>query len=241
MLWPILVIHISAATAGLLSGALAMMLRKGSSRHGAAGTVFFGSMLIMTSTAAYIAAFLRPNALNVVVALLTFYLVTTAWWTARHRDGRTGAFEVVALVFILLVAAAGLTFGFEAASSPTGAKDHMPAGLYFFFGSMALLGAISDIRMLARGGVTGPRRVARHLYRMCFALLIATFSFYPGQAKLFPMWLRETNLLFVPHVLLLGSMLFHRFRVMRRNKAQAVDTTRELSVIGRGPGVVEPV
>ena len=153
MLSPLLLVHISAATVGLLSGFLAMVLRKGSGRHGAAGTVFFVSMLIMSSTGAYIAAFEKPIALNVVVALLTFYLVSTAWWTARHREARIGAFDVGALLFILVIAAAALTFGFEAASSPTGTKDRMPAGLYFFFGSAAVLGAVSDIKMLRRGGV----------------------------------------------------------------------------------------
>jgi len=240
MLWPILLVHISAATVGLLSGAMAMVLRKGSGRHGAAGTVFFVSMLIMSSTAAYIAAFLKPIALNVVVAMLTFYLVSTAWWTARHREARIGAFDVGALLFVLLVAAAGLTFGFEAASNPTGAKDQMPAGLYFFFGSMALLAAVSDIRMLARGGVSGPRRIARHLYRMCFALLIAMFSFYPGQAKLFPVWLRETNLLMVPHLLLIGSLIFWRFRVMRR-KGAALGATHAAPIARREIGASEPV
>jgi uncharacterized membrane protein len=221
MLWHILLIaHICAAVVGLMSGFLAMFLRKGSGLHGAAGTVFFVSMVTMTTTAAYIATFLRPIAINVVAALLTFYLVMTARRAATHRDGRAGMFDVGALLFILAVGIGGIATGMVAATSPTGAKHGIPAAVYFIFGTVALLCAVSDVRMLRRGGAVGQQRIARHLWRMSLALLIATLSFYPGQAKLFPKWLRETNLLFVPHVLLIGSMLFYKIRVGRRKRLQ---------------------
>lgn len=71
--------------------------------------------------------------------------------------------------------------------------------------------------MIVRGGITGGRRVARHLWRMGLALLIATMSLYPGQAKLFSKALRDTNLLFIPMLLLVASMIFWLFRVRRTN------------------------
>jgi uncharacterized membrane protein len=222
-MWPFLLVHICAAVVGLLSGFLSMALRKGSGLHRAAGSIFFGSMLIMSSSAAYIAEFLSPNKLNVVVALLTFYLVVTAWWAARRKDGPTSTFDLVALLYILVVGIAGVAFGLEAVNSPKGTKDGMPAVIYFIFGSIALLCAVTDIRMFARGGIFGPNRIARHLWRMCLALLIATFSFYPGQARQLPEWLRETNVLWVPHVLLIGSMIFYRLRYRtRKHKQRAV-------------------
>lgn len=223
-----LMIHICCATVGLLSGYLAIGLRKGSGLHGATGNVFFVAMLAMSSSAASIAAFWRPNMLNVVVGLLTFYLVGTAWRTARRSDGfMSGPFDRLALLFIAAVAALGLASGFAAAGSPTGTKDGMGASIYFIFGSVALLCAVSDFRMLLRGGVFGPRRIARHLWRMCLALLIATMSLYPGQAQLFPAWLRETRLLMIPHVLLIGSMVWWRIRVMRRERPQMKQRAEE--------------
>ncbi|MEK6373887.1 MAG: hypothetical protein AABO58_14470 [Acidobacteriota bacterium] len=102
-----------------------------------------------------------------------------------------------------------------------GLERGMPAALYFVFGSIALLFAASDVRMIRRGGVVGAKRIARHLWRMCFALLITTISFYPGQARLFSAALRATNLLFVPHVLLIGSMIFWMVRVRRSNVGNA--------------------
>jgi uncharacterized membrane protein len=221
MLWhTLLIVHICGAVVGLLSGFTAMFLRKGSGLHAAAGTVFFVSMVTMTTTAAYIATFYHPIAINVIAALLTLYLVVTARRAAKQRDGRTGMFDVGALLFILAVGVGGIATGLVAASSPTGAKHGIPSPVYFVFGTVALLCAISDIRMLKRGGVVGQQRIVRHLWRMSLALLIATLSFYPGQAKLFPKWFRETNLLFVPHVLLIGSMLFYKIRVGRRKRLQ---------------------
>lgn len=220
MHWPLLLLHICAAVVGLLSGFMAMALRKGSSWHGAAGTVFFVSMLTMSSSAVYIATFIHPIMINVVAGSLTFYLVSTARRAAKHREGGIGMFDRAALVFALGVLVAGFVFGLQALGSPKGTKDGIPFIVYFIFGSVALRCAISDVRMLRRGGAVGAQRIGRHLWRMSGALLIATLSFYPGQAKLIPMWLRETNLLFVPHVLLIGSMIFWGVRMRGRRRMQ---------------------
>jgi hypothetical protein len=53
---------------------------------------------------------------------------------------------------------------------------------------------------------------------MSVVLLFATASFYPGQARLFPTWLRATNLLYIPHVLLIGTMFFFLYRYSRRKR-----------------------
>ncbi|MGK2857965.1 MAG: hypothetical protein ACSLFQ_12235 [Thermoanaerobaculia bacterium] len=217
----LLLVHVAGATVGLLSGFLAMILRKGSGLHGAAGTVFFVSMLAMSGSAVYIAAFLSPVAINVVAGLLTLYLVSTSWRAARAKELVAGPVDLAALLFALAVGALGIGYGLEAAGSPTGGKDGITAPIYVIFGTIALLFGASDVRLIVRRRLTGAPRIGRHLLRMCLALLIATLSLYPGQAKLFPMWLRETNLLFVPHILLLGSMLFWTVRMGRRRRAEA--------------------
>ena len=215
----LLLIHICSATVGLLSGFMAMAFRKGSNWHGAAGTVFFISMLLMSSSGAYIAAFLKPVAINVVAATLTFYLVSTAWRAAKNRSGKTDTFDIVALFWAIAVGSMGWAYGLEARNSPNGMKDGIPVAMYFIFGSVALLFAVADVRMIVRGGVTGARRIGRHLWRMSLALLIATLSFYPGQAKLFPRAIRATNLLYVPHVLLIGVIILWLYRISVRKRA----------------------
>jgi hypothetical protein len=55
--------------------------------------------------------------------------------------------------------------------------------MIFFTGSVMLLAAAGDVRMLVRGGVLGAKRIARHLWRMCFGLFIAAGSFFLGGAN----------------------------------------------------------
>lgn len=49
--------------------------------------------------------------------------------------------------------------------------------MLFFLGTVLLLAALGDARMILAGGIQGTRRLARHLWRMCFGLFIATGSF----------------------------------------------------------------
>ena len=58
------------------------------------------------------------------------------------------------------------------------------------FGVVSLVAGGLDARMLARG-VEGAHRIARHLWRMCYALWIATMSFFLGQPAVFPEPLRH--------------------------------------------------
>jgi hypothetical protein len=53
----------------------------------------------------------------------------------------------------------------------------------FFMGSVMLLAAAGDVRMLVRGGLSGTKRIARHLWRMCFGLFIAAGSFFMGPSN----------------------------------------------------------
>ena len=222
-------VHVYCAAIALLAGFLTMMFRKGSGLHGAAGTIFFVSILIASGAGLYLAAFVHPNSGNVMGSSLTFYLAATGWMAAKRREGKPGAVEVAALLAALAIGVIGWTWGIEAANSETGRRDGYPARFFFIFGSIALLFALSDIRMLVRGGVAGTKRVARHLWRMSVALLFATLSFYPGQGRLFPKWLRDTNFLYVPAVLLAGTMLLWLYRVSVRKRVLTGQSRADLA------------
>lgn len=213
---PLLLIHICGGTIGLLSGFAAMAFRKGSRYHGLAGNVFFVSMLTMSSAGAYL-AFLKQQSSNVFGGLLTFYLVATAWATARRRDGETSKLDWIGFAAALAVGIVITTFGFQAAVSPTGAKDNVPAPMYFVLSSVALLSAMGDLRMLWRGGLFGTQRIARHLWRMCFAWFIASGSVFLARPHLFPAILRETYILVSLGFLPLLLMVFWFVRVRFSN------------------------
>ena len=89
---PLLFLHIVAGTLGMLSGFVAVFLRKGSRRHGIVGNVFVITMLCLSSSGT-ILAIMKSQPGNIVGGAVTFYFVATAWLTARRRDGRNGEIE----------------------------------------------------------------------------------------------------------------------------------------------------
>jgi len=179
---PILIGHIFAGTSGLLSGTAAMSFRKGSPRHALAGKIFVASMLTMAVLAVYLAIGRHePN--NIGGGIETFYLVGTAWLTAKRRDGETSRFDWVVLLIPLTLGALTWMNGIKIVSSGATSQDGVPVGMTFFMGSVMLLAAAGDIRMLVGGGVAGTKRIARHLWRMCFGLFIAAGSFFLGPSN----------------------------------------------------------
>src|SRR5882762_1578435 len=207
---PILVIHICGGLVGLLSGAAALAFRKGSQRHRKAGNIFFISMVTLGSTAAYLG--------NVFGGASALYLVTTGWLTARRREGETTIFDWGALLFGLAVGVPIVTDGLRIASGSIPPKPGVPVGMILFLGSVVLLAAAGDVRMLVRGGVFGTQRVARHLWRMCFGLFIATGSFLAQR--------RVIAFLGGPKILLLSAlplilMIFWLIRVRFKNAYKA--------------------
>ena len=179
---PILIVHICGGSLALLSGAAAMSFRKGSRWHRAAGRIFVVAMLVMATAAIYIAVPKHETG-NVNGGIVTFYMVTTAWLTARRRDGETSKYDVVLLLIPVVFATVTLISGVEKLRIPGPPKDGVPAGMHFFMASIMLLAFAGDVRMLARGGLFGSQRIARHLWRMCFGFFIATGSFFLGPAN----------------------------------------------------------
>lgn len=212
----ILYLHIGGGGVGLLSGAAALAFRKGSRLHGMAGNVFFVSMLTMAAIGACVSPFLNKR-LDVVMGVFTFYLVATAWVTIRRKENSVGSFEVGAFILALGAVAASLIFAEQATNSPTGRVGGYSATAYYVVAVIAALAAALDLNMILRGGVSGAHRIARHVWRMCTALFIATASLFLGQPQLFPRALRETNVLFLPVIVVIILTVFWLCRVRFTN------------------------
>ncbi len=211
---PIIMLHVITGTIAVVSGATALTVRKGSPLHRGAGNVFLVSMLAMAMAGAYMAITL-PMMISVLVGVFTCYLVVTAWTTVKRKENTIGALEFAMLLVALGVAAGGLFFGLEAANSEAGSKDGFSAEPYYFFAGLALLAAAFDVSVLVRRGVAGRQRIARHLWRMCFAYFIAAGSLFTGPgAKAFPEVIRETGILSAPEPIILFLMLFWMIRVL---------------------------
>ena len=213
----VLILHISAGSVGLLSGAAALLFRKGSRWHRTAGNVFFVSMLTMSAIAACVAPFL-PRWDNAVMGVFTFYLVATGWVTVRHKENSVGLFEIGAFLVASGAAAASLMFGLEAAKSQTGIIEGLSYRSAYGFATLWALAAVLDLSVILRGGVSGAQRIARHLWRMCVGLLIAAVSFFLGQQQVFPASVRGSPFLLVPEIAIVGLMIFWLLRVRFTNR-----------------------
>lgn len=217
---PLLFLHIAGGMIGLLSGTVAMVYRKGSRGHRMAGDVFVVSMLSM-GICASILALMKHQPDNFFGGLVTFYMVTTAWLTGKRRQEETSLLDWGALVFVLVLGGSLLTLALLVATGQASKQPGVPIGVYFFLATIALLAAAGDVRMLARGGISGSARLARHLWRMCFGWFIATGSFFLGKQEFFPAALRKPSLLFPLAVLPLVMMIYWLVRVRVKSRTGA--------------------
>lgn len=200
-------IHIVAGLVAILAGALAMFAAKGSPLHRQAGNVFTLSMLIMTGSAAIVSFFLRTDHVTGVVALVTAYLVATAWLVVKRKMEESYRLLAALALVAVIVGVYSLNLWFDFLQEPSSLiTRNSPPQALVFFGVVSLLCAALDVRLLRAGKIIGAQRLVRHLWRMCFAMLIATGSFFAGQMQVFPEFVRKSSLLGLP-VLLIPVLL----------------------------------
>lgn len=211
-----LLVHVAGGTLGLLSGFAALYAAKGGRLHRRGGMVFVYAMLTMCAGGLALAVVRgAAPAINIPAALLTGYLVVTALTTVREPATGKRWLEAGALATALAVGLACLTLGVEVVAR-AGTRNGMQAFPFFMFGAVALLGSAGDFRVMRTGKLTGARRIARHLWRMSFALFIAAMSFFIGQAKVIPEPFRIWPLLALPVLAVLVTMLYWLWRVRIR-------------------------
>jgi hypothetical protein len=88
----------------------------------------------------------------------------------------------------------------------------------FILATVLSLSAIGDLRVMLSGMPRGGKRLARHLWRMCFALFIAAGSFFSIRervAKILPEPFTTGRMRALPILLLFGAMFYWLWRVRR--------------------------
>ena len=101
----------------------------------------------------------------------------------------------------------------------------IPATLYFVFGGLSVFFAALDLKVILQGGLSGAPRIARHLWRMCWAFFIAAGSFFLGQQKVMPVWMHGAWYLYVLGLAPLGFMIFWLIRVRLGKRFKASPAT----------------
>ena len=214
LLWP----HVIAGGFGIVSGFVALAAAKGARVHRTSGMVFVYAMLTLSATGAVAALTVRPNAGNVMAGVLTFYLVLTAVLTVRRSSKLGQQLDVVAMAIGFAGGLSGIVLGFDALARG-GIRQGIPAPVFFVFGTVGLLASIGDARMIRAGGLQGRPRLARHLWRMCLGLVIASASFFLGPRGRIPEIIRIPSLLPIPVLVPFVAMVFWLWRVRVRGIA----------------------
>jgi hypothetical protein len=105
----------------------------------------------------------------------------------------TRGINVAALTIAVGLALGTIVGGVKAVNSPGVSPCGVPFRtidvMSFVLATVLLLAAIGDVRIMRSGMPRGGPRLARHLWRMCFALFIAAGSFFSIRecvAKIFP-------------------------------------------------------
>jgi uncharacterized membrane protein len=217
-LW--LAFHVATGMIALVAGTIAIAVRKGGAWHRRSGLVFVYSMLATGITAVGIALYEGKPAGGVVIV----YFVVTAWTAVKPLTPAGRRVHITLMVLAFALAAGEYVRASTALGLPGNQIGGVPAGMMIFMATILLLASIGDFRMIRAGGIQGTRRVARHLWRMCFALFIATGSFFLGQMKFIPEPVRIVPLLFVLGVAPLLVLLYWMWRVRLRQNLRGLRT-----------------
>ncbi len=207
----LLPIHVAAGGLALVLGAVALSVKKGGTIHRRSGLLFVYAMLIMGVSAAILG--------NVGGGLMTFYFVVTALTTVRPVSPWTRRINVAALTVAVGLALGGTVRGVQTFNSPGRVLDGVPFLMHFFIATVLILAAAGDVRIMRFGAPRGRPRLARHLWRMCFALFIAAGSFFSVRervAKVLPEPFTTAPMRALPILLLFGAMFYWLWRVRVR-------------------------
>jgi len=226
-----LAFHVSTGLVAIAAGFIALAVRKGGRWHRVSGMVFVYTMIATGLAAAGLAAYEgKPTFAG---AAFTAYLVLTAYTTVKPLPGATRRVDIALMVLAFTLAATSYPLAFTAFGRPGHQLDGVPAGMMFFMDTVMLAAAIGDARMLWAGGVRGTRRLARHLWRMCFGMFIASGSFFIGQMKFIPKPIRSVPLLMILGVAPLVMLLYWLWRVRLRQNLRGLMTARPRSRVDR--------
>jgi uncharacterized membrane protein len=225
----LLLIHVAAGGLAMVLGAVPLMTEKGGTIHRRVGLLFVCAMLVMGTSASILAFRKSPTDSNVPGGFMVAYFVVTALTTVRPVSPWTRHINVAMLTVPVGLALLDIAGGVKAFNSPRGFLNGVPFLMYFFLAAVLILAAIGDVRIMRSGPLLGGPRLARHLWRMCFALFIAAGSFFSVRervAKVLPAPFTTAPMRALPIVLLFVAMFYWLWRVRGRRTLPGARPTR---------------
>jgi len=212
--------HILAGGLAIILGAAALIARKGGVLHRRLGLLFVCTMVAMGLSGTVLA--LRQDWLHTSgpPGLLAAYCVVTALTTVRTPSLWSRRINAFALAVAITLTIVELGLGIRALSSPGRQLNGVSFFVLFFFAAITLLSAAGDILLMRRGRLPAPARLARHLWRMCFALFLAAAAFFSIRervAKILPDPFTSPAMRALPVLLVLVTMFYWLWRVRRHS------------------------
>jgi uncharacterized membrane protein len=222
----VLAFHVAMGTVALVAGSVAIAARKGGTWHRRGGRVFLCAMIAMGGAAVGIAVYEGKE--SVAGGALTAYLVFTAWTTLRPLPAAGRQVDIALMLLAFTFAVLGYVQAFTALGRPGNQIEGVPAGMLLFMTTIVLLAAIGDARMIRAGGIQGTRRLARHLWRMCYGLFIATGSFVAQLVRMtfMPQWMRSVPVILVLAAGPLVVLVYWMWRVRLKQNLRGVMIAR---------------
>jgi len=218
-----LAFHVAMGLIALAAGWMALTVRKGGEWHRRSGRIFVYTMIATGITAAGISVYEGKSPGG---GLFTAYFVFTAYTAVKTLPGAGRRVDIALMVLAFAFAASSYQGGFNALGRPGNQINGVPAGMLFFLATVVLLAAIGDFRMIRAGGIQGTRRIARHLWRMCFGLFIASGSFVAqlAQMKFLPEPFRNVTVIVALGAGPLVMLLYWMWRVRLRQNLRGLMT-----------------
>src|SRR5580704_4376840 len=219
MLIVLLPIHIAAGGLAIVFGFAALAAPKGGTVHRRSGLLFVYAMLTMGISGSILALRQSLTNPNVLGGLTAAYFVITALTTVRAASVWTRWLNSGALLVAIALALFEIGLGFRAFASPEGTLNGVPFFMPFFLATVTTLAAAGDVRLMWSGRLRAAPRLARHLWRMCFALFIAAGSFFSIRervAKVLPEPFATPTMRALPVALVFAAMFYWLWRVRTR-------------------------
>lgn len=205
-----LYLHVAGGAIGLIAGAIALSLTKGSHRHKQIGHLFVVAMLTMALLGGAL-SYAAGKPFDVLSSFLSLYMVISGWTAFKPltQPARRGilALGTICLIGYLGVELYGLATNIRSTDAPPFAG--------YFFASILGLAVFGDWKH-SRRGHTRRQLMLRHMWRMSFGLFIASGSFFGARPHLFPAWMQAYGILLLLTLAPILVMIYWRFRLRAR-------------------------
>lgn len=194
-----IIIHVLAGIGALISGALAIILKRNTPKHKPVGRFYFWCMTVIFTTGVFLSV-CKGLLFLFFIAIFTYYATIIAYRALKLKNLHNGQKPARLDWFIEIVA--GLTFiGLVAFAVYRYAVHHSPDAIVpLAFGLMGVLGAYRNVKRFIEGPKESLYWLKIHVGNMCGSYIGAITAFVVNQSEHIPLnpvllWLGPTFIL----------------------------------------------